>query len=208
MANLGQRGLITDPPVAVGELALDEVGDVVMGQLLESDGPEGGGEVLADVVVVAGHRGRLEAALFELQPRVEVLGDGLVVVGGGSWPARRPAPGAGRFGRRSGWGKPERRKVLRCQSGVGGRRPRSSVRGVDGRARGSGRRVVCRWRHDRRSGGTRGLGSGSWSWRSSLEWPIRHHGSSRRQVACPSATTSLQQVLKPLVSGRALDAMT
>jgi hypothetical protein len=65
----------------VGELVPDEGGDVVVGELLESDGAEGGREVLADVVVVAGHCGWLEVALLELKPCSEVLGDGLVVVG-------------------------------------------------------------------------------------------------------------------------------
>jgi hypothetical protein len=51
-----------------------------MGQLLEPDRPEGGGEVLGDVVAVAGHGRRLEGEGLVLDPGGEIVGEGLAVV--------------------------------------------------------------------------------------------------------------------------------
>jgi hypothetical protein len=62
------------------ELCADEAGDVVVGEFLEADRSERGGQVFVDVVEVAGHRGRLQRPLFALEPRLEILGHGLAVV--------------------------------------------------------------------------------------------------------------------------------
>jgi hypothetical protein len=69
-----------DVAASGGELGADEAGDVVVGEFLEADRSERGNEVLVDVVEVAGHRGRLQRPLFDLEPRLEMLGHGLAVV--------------------------------------------------------------------------------------------------------------------------------
>jgi hypothetical protein len=69
-----------DAAAAGGELVAYEVGDVVVGEVFEADCAQGGGEVLADVVGVAGHGRCLEPGLLVLEPSVQVLRHGLAVV--------------------------------------------------------------------------------------------------------------------------------
>lgn len=69
-----------DRSAARRELFADPRGDVVVGQFLETDCPEGGGEVLGDVVAVAGHGRGLERVRLVLDPGAQVVGEGLTVV--------------------------------------------------------------------------------------------------------------------------------
>jgi hypothetical protein len=69
-----------DAATSGGELFTYEAGDVVVGEVLEADRAQRGGEVLADVVGIAGHGCRFERSLLVLEPAGEVLRHGLTVV--------------------------------------------------------------------------------------------------------------------------------
>ncbi|WP_243878857.1 hypothetical protein [Streptomyces sp. KS 21] len=77
----GQAAVEGGLAAACGELAGDERGDVPVSELVQLQGPEGGDEVVVDVVPVARHGGRLEHERLGGQPGTQVVGDGLVRIG-------------------------------------------------------------------------------------------------------------------------------
>nr|WP_251050889.1 hypothetical protein [Streptomyces sp. ISL-86] len=77
----GQAAVEGGVTASGGELAGDEGGDVPVGELVQLEATERGDEVVADVVAVASHSGRLQHQGLRFQPRVEVGGDSLAGVG-------------------------------------------------------------------------------------------------------------------------------
>lgn len=69
-----------DAATSGGELIAHEAGDMVVGEILEADRAQRGGEVLVDVVDVAGQGRRLEPGLLVLEPAVQVVRHGLSIV--------------------------------------------------------------------------------------------------------------------------------